>query len=58
MKTKLILAVILAVVNLTLTAIVWWRWGGFGNGIGTIVLGAWLFISFNALAEWVKKIKP
>ena len=48
-------AIILALINITLTAIVWLKWGGIGNGIGTIALVAWLFLSLNALHENVKK---
>ena len=56
MKRNTIIA-ILAVLNLALTAIVWVKWGGYSNDIGTFVLLVWLVLSGIVLYDHTKKVK-
>lgn len=54
MKRNTLIA-ILAVLNLVLTAIVWQKWGGYSNDMGTFVLLIWLAFSGNVLLDHTEK---
>ena len=54
MKKNTILAII-AVLNLALTAIVWVKWGGISNDMGTFVLLVWLAFSGIVLLDHTEK---
>lgn len=50
-------AIVLALINLTLTALVWVKWGGVSNDMGTLVLLMWLALSNTIIADNTKKVK-
>lgn len=50
-------AIVLALINLTLTALVWVKWGGVSNDMGTLVLLMWLALSNAIIADNTKKVK-
>ena len=54
MKKNTILAII-AVLNLVLIAIVWVKWGGISNDMGTFVLLVWLAFSDIVLLDHTEK---
>ena len=54
MKRNTIIALI-AVLNLFLTAIVWVKWGGYHNDMGTLVLLSWLVFSGCVLLDHTEK---
>ena len=54
MRKNTIIA-ILAVLNLALTAIVWVKWGGYSNDMGTFVLLMWLVFSGFVLFDHTEK---
>ena len=54
MKKNTILAII-AVLNLIFTAIVWVKWGGITNDMGTFVLLVWLVFSGCVLLDHTEK---
>lgn len=54
MKRNTLIA-ILAVLNLVLTAIVWVKWGGYHNDMGTLVLLSWLVFSGCVLLDHTEK---
>ena len=54
MRKNTIIA-ILAVLNLALTAIVWVKWGGYSNDMGTFVLLMWLVFSGCVLLDHTEK---
>ena len=54
MKRNTIIALI-EVLNLLLTAIVWVKWGGYRNDMGTLILASWLVFSGCVLLDHTEK---